>query len=36
MSLTQNTDAVLALLHLFSHHPADRHETLCDVAAGFH
>lgn len=33
---TQHADGVLALLHLFGHHPADGHKTLCDVAAGFH
>lgn len=31
---TQNADAVLTLLHLLSHHPADGHKALCDVAAG--
>lgn len=34
-NFTQNADAVLTLLNLFSHHPADWHKTLCDVAAGF-
>lgn len=32
---TQCADGVLTLLHLFSHQPADGHQTLCDVAAGF-
>lgn len=36
VSFTQSADGVLALLHLLSHHPADRHQTLCDVATGFH
>lgn len=33
---TQSADSVLALLHLFRHHPAHRHQTLCDGAAGFY
>lgn len=33
---TERADGVLALIHLFSHHPADRHQTLRDVATGFH
>lgn len=32
----QCADGVLTLLHLFGHHPADRHQTLCDVAVGFY
>lgn len=32
---TQCADGVLTLLYLFSHQPADGHQTLCDVTAGF-
>lgn len=32
----QSVDAVLTLLHLLSHHPADRHQTLCDVTVCLH
>lgn len=33
---TQWSNGVLALHHLLRHHSADGHQTLCDVARGFH